>query len=419
MSIAAPIGHLPAPVQQVVLASAQRGITLQLIVRGVLVAFVIGTLLLLPPATGAQWCFAIAVAYSVLAMLLTGWLARRSPTALRWGWIGLYVDLLALSALCLVAGQSADDSWTSLVLLGGFFLLPVLAATQLGWVVCASVAVPTVVFYLLEAVATRQANNEPWASIMLRVVVLAGVGAAAVGLSRIQRSRVIAIAGLVSDRATLLDELTSITLAERTALAESLHDGALQYILAARMDLDDLRPAAAAETEAVLDRLDEALTQSARLLRTAVTELHPAVLEQAGLPVALAALAGSAADRAGLELTVDSTGWPAEARTTQDQLLFGVARELVANVVKHAHAQKMSIRLCLIAGRIEMTVHDDGVGTDLAGLGDHVRDGHIGLHACRVKIEAIGGRLDLTTPVDGGTTATVTIPYSGSPPAAG
>ena len=211
MSISAPISQLPAPVQTIVVASAQRGITLQLVVRGVLVAFIIGTLILLPPTTGAGWCVVIAAAYTVMALLLTGWLARRGPAALKWGWIGLYVDLLTLSALSLVAGQSADQSWTSLVLLGGFFLLPVLAATQLRWVVCASVVVPTVAFYLLEAIATQHANNEPWASIVLRVVVLAGVGAAAVGLSRIQRSRVTAIAGLVSDRAMLLTELMTIT----------------------------------------------------------------------------------------------------------------------------------------------------------------------------------------------------------------
>lgn len=412
MSTATPISQLPAPVRQIVVANAQRGITLQLIVRGVLVAFVISTLILLPPATGAGWCTVIVVAYTVLAMLLTGWLARRGPAALTWGWIGLYVDLLALSALCLVAGQSAEVSWTSLVLLGGFFLLPVLAATQLRWVVCASVVVPTVVFYLLEAIATQHANDEPWASIVLRVVVLAGVGAAAVGLSRIQWSRVTAITGLVSDRATLLTELTTITATERGALAESLHDGALQYILAARMDLDDLRPAAHGAAD-VLDRLDEALTQSANLLRSTVTELHPAVLDQAGLPDAVTMMARSAADRAGVNLIVDSAHWPAGARTGYDQLLFGAARELVANAVRHAHARHLSVRLAMAAGQLEMVVHDDGVGTDAAALAERVKQGHIGLHAQRVKIEAVGGRLDLSSPADGGTTITVTIPTAG------
>ena len=74
------------------------------------------------------------------------------------------------------------------------------------------------------------------------------------------------------------------------------------------------------------DRLDEALTQSARLLRTTVTELHPAVLDQSGLPAAVTSLARTAADRAGLTLIVDIEQWPAETRTAHDQLLFSSAR---------------------------------------------------------------------------------------------
>ena len=221
------------------------------------------------------------------------------------------------------------------MLLGGFFLLPVLAATQLRWGVCASVVVPTVAFYGIEAIATQQANSEPWASIILRILVIAGVGAAAIGLTRIQRARVLAIEGLVADRTHLLTELMTVTDSERRTLAENLHDGALQYILAARMDLEDARELA---DPTAFDRLDQALTQSSRLLRSTVSELHPAVLEQSGLAAAVSQLASTAAERAGLELTLDTDGWPATARTPVDPLLFGTARELLANVVRHAAA---------------------------------------------------------------------------------
>ena len=54
---------------------------------------------------------------------------------------------------------------------------------------------PTVAVYLLEGDTHQQASDaEPWASVILRTLVLAGVGVAAIGLSRIQRSRVAAIA---------------------------------------------------------------------------------------------------------------------------------------------------------------------------------------------------------------------------------
>ena len=96
---------------------------------------------------------------------------------------------------------------------------------------------------------TREGDDEPWASVILRTLALVGVGVAATGLSRIQRSRVAAIAGLVADRNQLLTELMTVTDTERRRLAEDLHDNALQYVLvaalvAARFDLEDARETA-------------------------------------------------------------------------------------------------------------------------------------------------------------------------------
>ena len=256
----------------IVVAHAERGITLQQALRAVLVLFVAATVIWLPPAVGAGVCALIAAGYLVAAIGLTWWLGGRGAAAVRWGWLGLYVDLAVLCAVSLIAGLSAGQSWTSYVLLGGFFLLPVLAATQLRRRVCVGVVVPTVAVYLLDGVLTRQGDDEPWASVILRTLALVGVGVAAIGLSRIQRSRVAAIAGLVADRNQLLTELMTVTDTERRRLAEDLHDNALQYVLAARFDAEDARETA---EPAAFDRLDQALTQSAQLLRTTVSELHP------------------------------------------------------------------------------------------------------------------------------------------------
>lgn len=390
---------------------AERGITLQLWVRGLLVVFAIGTLLLLPPVTGAGLCFGIAGGYALAVLLLTGWLQRRGPAAVEWGWLGLYVDLVALSALCVVTDESADLSWTSYVLLNGFFLLPILAATQLRWGVCASVVVPTVVFYFIEGLVTQEANEEPTASIVLRTLVLAGVGVAAIGLSRIQRSRVTAIAGLVADRSTLLTELLTTTDTEHRKMAENLHDGALQFILAARMDLEDARELA---DPAAFDRLDQALTQSSQLLRSTVGELHPAVLKQSGLAAALSQLARTAAERSGLTLTLDTTLWPETVRTPNDLLLFGTARELLANVTKHAQATALNVELKLRAGQADLTIADNGVGSDPEVIAKRVREGHIGLESQRVKVEAAGGEFVIDSPPSGGTTVHVVVPAPGT-----
>ena len=397
----------PAGMQRIVLEHEQRGISLQIALRGVLALFVVGTLLMLPPEVGGHACALIAGAYVLATVLLTVWLRTARPSAITWGWLGLYVDLVVLSALSLIAGQSSAQNWTSYVLLGGFFLLPVLAATQLHWGVCASVVIPTVAFYAIEAFATQDANAEPLASIILRVLVLAGVGVAAIGLSRIQRSRVSAISGLVADRTQLLTELMSVTDSERRTMAENLHDGALQYILAARMDLEDARELADPQA---FERLDEALTQSSQLLRSKVSELHPAVLAQSGLAVAIGQLARATAERGGLDLTLDTEGWPAEVRTGTDLLLFGTARELLANVVRHARATRLRVVLDLHGDTANLLIADDGIGADPKAVADRLAQGHIGLDSHRVKIESAGGRFRLETPAAGGTTIRISVP---------
>ncbi len=401
-------------VRPIVVEHARRGLTLQLTLRAVLVVFVIATYWLLPPAVGVVASGVITAAYAVSASALGVWLWRGGRSALLYGWLGLYVDLAALTALSLIADESAVESWTANALQLGFFLLPVLAATQMRWVICAGVVVPTVVLYAIEAVVTRDANLEPWSSIWLRTFVLAGVGVAAIGLSRIQRSRVAAIAGLAQDRSSLLGELMTVTDREHRTLAEDLHDGALQYILAARFDLEDARDSG---DEEAFGRLDRALTQSARQLRSQVSALHPAVLEKAGLAAALDELATAAGERGQFAVDLDTAAWPGGTHPAVDPLLFGAARELLANVVKHAKASSVSVSLAERDGVAELAVVDDGVGADAATVATRVAEGHIGLDSQRVKIEAAGGRLTIDSRPGGGTAARISVPAARTAPA--
>src|SRR5919107_824284 len=250
--------------------------------------------------------------------------------------------------------------------------------------------VPTVVAYLVAAVATRDANGEPWASVLLRTVTVAGVAAGCVGLSRIQRSRVRTIGGLVRGRSDLLAELSGLEQRERRTLSEHLHDGALQYVLAARQDLDDARDSG---DQAAFTRLEEALDESSRLLRSTVAELHPSVLARAGLAAAVRDLAASAAARGGLTARVDTAGWPDALRTTADGLLHRTARELLGNVVKHAGATTVTVTLACADGRARLVVADDGVGLPDRALERVLGAGHIGLASHAARVDAAGGRL--------------------------
>lgn len=403
---------------------ARRGVALQVAVRWVLVVFVAITVLVVPPPHYRVTCVIVAAVYAVWAVAVAVWTRRAAVVDV--AWLALLVDVVVLGVLTLLTGVASPQSWTSDVLTTGFLLVPVLAATQLRPRVCAAVVGPTAIVYLLAGIATREANEEPWTSLLLRTLVIAGVAAGCVGLSRIQRSRVRTIGRLVGLRTALLGEVSGLEQRERRELAEHLHDGALQYVLAARLDLDDARETGDA---AAFDRLEEALAESTRLLRSTVAELHPAVLEKAGLPAALRDLAAAAGARGGFTARVDAPDWPA---SPVDALLYRTARELLANVALHARAETATVTLERGNGTSRLVVADDGVGMSDAGgqrtgidagrpdpgpsqspagpRVDAARRGHIGLVSHTVRVEAAGGRLTITPASPRGTVVTVEVP---------
>jgi two-component system NarL family sensor kinase len=385
-------------IRRILLEHAWRGVTVQVVLRCVLAVFVLLVVVAVPPADDAGACLAIAVAYLVWAAAL----ALVARGLVRYIWLALLVDVVALTAVSLVASLSDQQSWTADVLITGFFLLPVLAATQLRPWLCVIVVVPTVLAFFWTAAAARTANTEPWSSVLLRTLALVGVSLGAVLLSRVQRSRVQDIGGLALERSALLAETLDVEGRERRTLAENLHDGALQYVLAARQDLADV-----GDDPEALARVEHALRETSQLLRATMTELHPAVLEHAGLPAALRELARA---RPGLDVTVRVTGWPDDLRTTADELLFGTARELLSNVAKHARASSAEVELTRADGVARLVVADDGIGIAADDAARRLAEGHIGLASRRIRLESAGGSLRVLPVAPHGTRAVAELP---------
>lgn len=389
-------------IYRILLDHALRGIRIQAILRLLLAVFVVAVVALDPPAHHLVLTWTIAICYLVWCVALAVVAPRGGITAVRFVWLVLFIDLATLTAVALVASRSDQTSWTSDVLIVGFAIIPMIAATQLRPSVCVAIVVPTVIVFFLAAWAARSANGEPWSSVVLHTFVIAALGLGAVLLSSVQRSRVETIGSLAAQRSRLLDETREIEDRERRELAETLHDGALQYVLAARQELEQFRHDGEG---AQLDRVAEALRESSALLRSTLTVLHPAILEQAGLPTALAELVRAQSTRPGLTISLDTAGWPPNLRTDVDALLFATARELLTNVVKHAAAQHVEMTIEYDGeeegggeqggGTARLVVVDDGVGVDTQQMARSLAEGHIGLASRRVRIEASGGTLSV------------------------
>jgi two-component system NarL family sensor kinase len=317
----------------------------------------------------------------------------------------LACDVAVVSTLSVFTGLTSPEEWTSNVMRIGFFLIPLIAAAQLDPLISGLVAIPTVSAFLATCWITKAANYEPWASIILSTLVLVGLAGGSVGLSLIQRAKVETIAELARQRTQLLQDLLGVEKHERQSISERLHDGALQYVLVARQDIEDVRDG----STAAADRVDVALVECSQLLRDVVRELHPDVLARLGLKAALSALTDSVTSRAGLVVELDARSWPDGMRTDADYVLYSAARETLTNVVKHARAKHVWIDLERADGLGSLRVADDGVGISQAVMAEKARAGHIGLASIRAKASAAGGRCDVrgTSP---GTEITISIP---------
>jgi two-component system, NarL family, sensor kinase len=397
--------------RRVLVEHASRGFRVQVILRCVLVLFVALTVILVPPLDARLGSLLIVAAYVVWAVIVYVLVRGDDERVLRFSWIALYGDVVAVGLLTVIASLAPGVSWTADILLNGLYFVPVLAAVQLRPWVALTVVTPNFVVFVVCSVIARQADVQPWSYVLLRALVLAGISLGCVLLVRVQASRVLSIGRAVTHRAALLGELLDAETRERTQLSERLHDGALQYVLAARQDLEDLPP----DVDPLLrERLGTALGEAGSLLRAQVGELTPAILDQAGLVPAITRLAEDAATRGRFTVDVAADGWP-DGATPADRLLFDTTRELLANVVKHAGAGVVRVALSRkvhprLGASAVLTVSDDGVGIAEDVVDRRLREGHVGLATRRLRVEAAGGALAIDGGVDGGTIVTATVP---------
>ena len=164
--------------------------------------------------------------------------------------------------------------------------------------------------------------------------------------------------------------------------------------LAARRVTDD--PALRAMLDGAGDELGRALEE----LRELARGLHPAVLSDHGLRAAIEAIA----DIAPLPVAIDV---PLEARLpkTVEAAAYFVVCEALTNVAKYAQASEARVRVGRIDGIAQVEVVDDGVG------GADERGGS-GLRGLADRVEALGGRLVVSSPAGEGTTVRAQLPVS-------
>ncbi|HLF40746.1 MAG TPA: sensor histidine kinase [Acidimicrobiia bacterium] len=204
--------------------------------------------------------------------------------------------------------------------------------------------------------------------------------------------------------------------AERARVARDLHDqigqGLTSVLLGLRLletslerDEPDL-VGARARTAEVREVVNDALADVRRL----AFDLRPTVLDDIGLVAALRRLTGDLSARHGLTVDVALDGVSEDGRfpTAVETVAYRVVQEALTNVVRHARARHVSVRLAGNGTRLRAVVTDDGVGFAAEATGA----GTLGLLGMRERAMLVGGQVDVTSAPGAGTRIELELPVA-------
>jgi signal transduction histidine kinase len=189
---------------------------------------------------------------------------------------------------------------------------------------------------------------------------------------------------------------------ERRRLARELHDETGQALTSILLGLKQLEGKEAPEAVAVLRELVVATLQDVRRL---AVELRPKVLDDFGLVPALERLAHGFGEQTGIAVDLEAGSISERLPLEVETAIYRIVQEALTNVVKHARAQRVSVLVTRVNGKIRAVIEDDGTGFDPAELGDG-----IGLVGMRERIELLDGTLTVESSATSGTTVAAEVP---------
>jgi signal transduction histidine kinase len=200
--------------------------------------------------------------------------------------------------------------------------------------------------------------------------------------------------------------------AERRHLARELHDEMGQSLTALKLRLKMAAAAAGGGGAAIGDALGVVDALLVRVRKLSI-DLSPPLLDEAGLVPAVRAHLESHAQLASVEVVLDASGLEVRLPAELETAAFRVIQESVTNVARHAGARHIAVTLACDAGRLAISVRDDGVGFAVdATLAGAARGGHLGVAGMRERIKGLGGSLEVTSAPGVGTEVSAVIPVA-------
>ena len=182
-------------------------------------------------------------------------------------------------------------------------------------------------------------------------------------------------------------------LEERQKLARELHDSVSQALYGIALGARTARALVEQDPVKALEPLDYCLSLAEAGLaemRALIFELRPESLEMEGLVAALSKQAAALRARHSIRVETSFCDEP-DAPLTTKEAIYRITQEAFNNVVKHARASRVDLRLYELEGMLVLEVHDDGRGFEVT----NAHPGHLGLSSMRERADRMGGSFQI------------------------
>jgi signal transduction histidine kinase len=195
---------------------------------------------------------------------------------------------------------------------------------------------------------------------------------------------------------------------ERRRLARELHDETGQALTSILLGLKGLEDAGSeGELAESTSRLRELVVTTLQDVRRLAVELRPKALDDFGLVPALERLVEMFREQTGMKVDLEprlgEERLPSDVETT----LYRITQEALTNIIKHAHAKRVSIVLTRRDGTVSAVIEDDGRGFPA----EHGSGNGLGLLGMRERVALVDGRLTVESSPGSGTTLSIEVPF--------
>ncbi len=212
---------------------------------------------------------------------------------------------------------------------------------------------------------------------------------------------------------SLASELSLTEERERRRIATELHDRISQFLVISKVKLETLRKSASsADIVKALSEVCESIDQTIQNTRSLTFDLSSPILYELGFEAAVAEwLDEHVYKKHGIAAEFLDDGQPKPLDDDIRVFLFRDVRELLINVVKHAHARKVKVSSRKVGSEIHVSVEDDGTGFNVSEITSiATKTGGFGLFSIRERLEQLGGRLKIESEAGRGTKVTIIAP---------